>query len=278
MLSYRHAFHAGNFADVIKHIVLVEILEHLTKKDTAFEYIDTHSGVGLYRLDSTDAQKLHEYSDGIGKLHPKDFPELERYFEVIYSLNNGEQLDVYPGSPFFAKHFLRKQDRAWLFELHPQDFQSLSNNVATSKNIRAQCQNGFDGLKALLPPASRRAVVLIDPSYEIKSEYAEVVDRTLQAYKKFSQGIYALWYPVVERSTIDTLEKKFVQSGVKNIQRFELGVSEDTEERGMTSSGMIVINPPWTLFSKMSALLPRLAEQLSKTGNPIYKCDTLVGE
>ncbi|MFT5140681.1 MAG: 23S rRNA (adenine2030-N6)-methyltransferase [Rhodothermales bacterium] len=278
MLSYRHSFHAGNFADVFKHIVLVEILDHLIQKETPFEYIDTHSGAGLYSLKSADSQKLQEYSNGIGKLTAIDFPELARYFEVISSFNQPDELTIYPGSPSIGKYFLRPQDRAWLFELHPNDFKILRDYMSKSKKIRVHCQDGFEGLNAILPPASRRGLVLIDPSYEVKSDYDLVVNRIAKAYKKFNHGIYALWYPVVDRRTVDKLESKFVESGIKNIQRFELGLSDDTDERGMTASGMIVINPPWKLFDEMSNLLPKLAQQLGEKDSHFFKCDIISNE
>ena len=278
MLSYRHSFHAGNFADLIKHIVLVEILDHLIKKETPFEYIDTHAGAGLYNLKSADAQKLQEYSSGIGRLESKDFPELARYFEVIRSFNESDDLDFYPGSPAIAKYFLRPQDRAWLYELHPKDYELLRDYMSNSRRIRVHRQDGFDGLNALLPPTSRRGLVLIDPSYEVKSDYDLVANRLVNAYKKFSHGIYAIWYPVVDRRTIDILESKIVKSGIKNIQRYELGLAADSVERGMTASGVIVINPPWKLFDKMSCLLPKLAQRLGEKNSHFFKCDILSNE
>ncbi|PCK04765.1 MAG: 23S rRNA (adenine(2030)-N(6))-methyltransferase RlmJ [Alteromonadaceae bacterium] len=283
MLSYRHSFHAGNFADVIKHLVLVEILEYLTQKDNPFEYIDTHAGGGLFNLGSADAQKLQEHVSGIGKLSPKAFPELSRYFDVVKACNppgarEADKLNFYPGSPSIAAYFLRTQDRAWLHELHPQDHKKLVKTMAKYKKIRVSCADGFKGLQALLPPVSRRSLVLIDPSYEIKSEYEQAIYAMIKAYKKFATGIYVLWYPVVERSRIDMLEKKLVQSGIKKIQRFELGISPDSDERGMTASGVFVINSPWTLFDRMSSLLPKLAKALGDGGEGSFKCDVISGE
>ncbi len=278
MLSYRHSFHAGNHADLVKHIVLVEILGHLVKKESPFDYIDTHSGVGLYDLRSSDSQKLQEHNEGINKINPDEFPELDKYFEVIGSYNDSKSMDFYPGSPSFASFFIRKQDKGWLFELHPKDVELLKSNFSRRKNIRVQHKDGFDGLKALIPPSSRRGLVLIDPSYEVKSDYDLVIDRVIKAHKKFSHGIYAIWYPVVNRKTIQRMENTLIKSGIRNIQRFELGISPDADKRGMTSSGMIVINPPWLLFDKMSQLLPKMAEKISQTNKPIYKCDVIVDE
>ncbi|MFT5047781.1 MAG: 23S rRNA (adenine2030-N6)-methyltransferase [Porticoccaceae bacterium] len=278
MLSYRHSFHAGNFADVVKHVVLVEILDYLIQKEKPFEYIDTHAGAGLYNLQSENASRLQEHANGIGRLNVNEFPELERYFEVIQSQNPPNTLGVYPGSPAIAQYFLRAQDRAWLFELHPQDYELLRKHTVKSKRIKVRCENGFEGLNALLPPSSRRGLVLLDPSYEIKSDYERVIERVVGGYKKFSSGIYTIWYPVVDRRKIEAMETKLLKSGIKNIQRFELGVAKDSAERGMTASGIIVVNPPWTLFKKMTNLLPKLAQELTKGDELYFKCDVLSPE
>ena len=282
MLSYRHSFHAGNFADVVKHVVLVEMLDHLIQKETPFEYIDTHSGAGLYNLQSDDAHKLQEHANGIDQLNVNDFPELERYFEVIQSFNPPKDppntIDFYPGSPAIAQYFLRQQDRAWLFELHPQDYKLLCKHMLNRKRINVRCENGFEGLNALLPPSSRRGLILVDPSYEIKSDYGRVIKHIVAGYKKFSSGIYAIWYPVVDRRKIDAMETELLKSDIRNIQRFELGIAEDSAERGMTASGIIVINPPWTLFKKMSDLLPKLTQHLTQGDELYFKCDVLSAE
>jgi 23S rRNA (adenine2030-N6)-methyltransferase len=278
LLSYRHSFHAGNFADLLKHIVLVEILDYLIQKESGFEYIDTHAGAGLYSLSSAEAQKLKEYAGGIGKLDAEDFPELARYFEVIGSFNPAKALEFYPGSPMIANFFLRSQDRAWLHELHPRDYDLLRETMSESTITRVQRQDGFEGLNGLLPPTRRRGLILIDPSYEIKSDYDRVVTNLVTGHKKFSQGIFALWYPVIDRRTIDKLQAKLIKSGIRNIQIFELGACADAHARGMTSSGMIVINPPWTLFDKMSQVLPRLAQQIGDGTCGHFKCDVMVPE
>ncbi|RYV03225.1 23S rRNA (adenine(2030)-N(6))-methyltransferase RlmJ [Shewanella sp. OPT22] len=277
MLSYRHSFHAGNFADVLKHIVQIEILEHLRKKDKAFDYIDTHSGAGLYHLHSENMQKLQEYTNGIAKLDAEQFPEVKSYFEAINSFNQTDELEFYPGSPAIAKYFLRPQDKGWLFELHPQDFEHLSNNINRNRKVKITKSDGLKGMLGLVPTASRRALILIDPSYEIKTEYQLVVESVIKAYKKFSTATYAIWYPVVDRKNVDLMEKALKESGIKNIQRYELALAEDSSGRGMTSSGMFVINPPWTLQSKMADLLPKLSKSLTGQEH-LYQCDILVEE
>ncbi|MBM7072079.1 23S rRNA (adenine(2030)-N(6))-methyltransferase RlmJ [Shewanella sp. 202IG2-18] len=277
MLSYRHSFHAGNFADVLKHIVQIEILEHLRKKDKAFEYIDTHSGAGLYHLHSKNMQKLQEYTNGIAKLDAEQFPEIKSYFEAINSFNQTNELEFYPGSPAIAKYFLRPQDKGWLFELHPQDFEHLSNNINRNRKVKITKSDGLKGMLGLVPTASRRALILIDPSYEIKTEYQLVIKSVIKAYKKFSTATYAIWYPVVDRKNVDLMEKALEESGIKNIQRFELALAEDSSGHGMTSSGMFVINPPWTLQNKMADLLPKLSKSLTGQKH-LYQCDILVEE
>ncbi|WP_299195406.1 23S rRNA (adenine(2030)-N(6))-methyltransferase RlmJ [uncultured Amphritea sp.] len=278
MLSYRHSFHAGNFADLLKHVVLTEILEHLIKKDKPFDYIDTHAGAGLYDLYSDEADKLGEYRNGIGKLKAEQWPALASYFAAIRSCNPKGGLRFYPGSPMIASHFMRPQDRATLYELHPTDFKLLSRNTRENRRINVLNQDSLEGLLSLLPPTSRRALVLMDPSYEMKSDYDQVFKVLKNAHKKFATGTYALWYPVVERHRIRKLEKLFINSGIPNIQRFELGLEPDSQERGMTASGMIVINPPWTLFEHMKTLLPQLVKTLDEGDGAFYSCDILAAE
>lgn len=277
MLSYRHSFHAGNFADVIKHIVLVEALEHLKRKESAFEYIDTHGGAGVFSLHSSHAQKLNEFKGGIGKLVEDQFPELSIYFEVISAFNSSYKLQTYPGSPAIANYLLRAQDKGWAYELHPKDFELLHDLMAGARNFRVYQEDGLAGLIARVPPPSRRGLALIDPSYEVKSDYEKVVAAIVKAHVKFSGGIYGLWYPVIDRETNNRLEKKIAASGIKNIQLFELAVSEDTKASGMTAAGMIVVNPPWQLFEKMSGLLPKLVDAIAPDSGS-FRCEVLAEE
>ena len=278
MLSYRHSYHAGNFADVIKHIVVIEILEYLVRKEGAFAYIDTHAGAGLYNLRSAHATKLQEYSNGIAKLESAAWPELAGYFQILAKLNPSGELINYPGSPLIAMQFLRPQDRTWLYEMHPTDFEILQKNTAMDARVRIMREDGFKGLLAQVPPVSRRGLILVDPSYEIKTDYPRVTETVTQACKKFSTGIYAIWYPVVDRRRIEEMARTFIRSGIRNIQRFELGIAAESEDRGMPAAGMIVINPPWTLREKMSLLLPRLVAALGTDAGAYSKCDVLVGE
>lgn len=278
MLSYRHSFHAGGFADVIKHVVVSEILQHLVRKETAFHYIDTHAGAGLFDLRSEHADKLQEYRKGIGKLTAKEWPELASYFAIVKKYNNTPALNFYPGSPLIAAHYLRAADRSWLFELHPADFALLQEQFAADRRVRVMRADGFKGLLSLLPPVAQRGLVLIDPAYEVKTDYAQVFETVARAHRKFPAGIYALWYPVVDRTRIDALEKQFIGSGIRRIQRFELGISGDAPGKGLSAAGMIVINPPWMLLEKMAALLPKLVAALATDSDGSFQCQVLVGE
>lgn len=272
MLSYRHSFHAGNFADVLKHIILLEMLQHMTAKEKGFAYVDTHGGAGLYNLQSAQADKLQEYQDGVAKLMDLDWPELALYREAIADVNKAGALKLYPGSPLFAAKWLRPQDHGWFHELHPDDFPRLQANLKPYRKCKVHNSDGLAGLLAVMPPASRRALVLIDPSYELKTEYDLVTKTLLAAHKKFSSGTYAIWYPVVERPRIERMQKQLVKAGIKDIQVFELGLAPDSPGRGMTASGMLVVNPPWQMMEKMQKLLPRLAKVLDKDGKAFARC------
>ncbi|HET6566278.1 MAG TPA: 23S rRNA (adenine(2030)-N(6))-methyltransferase RlmJ [Xanthomonadales bacterium] len=278
MLSYRHSYHAGNFADVLKHLVLVEILQYLKRKNGAFDYIDTHAGAGLYSLQSIHASKLAEYRDGIARLNVADWPELAGYLGLIESFNPGGELLIYPGSPAIAHRLLRPQDRASLFELHPADFAELQQLFHRDRRVRTFHEDGHKGLLRLLPPKSRRAVVLVDPSYEVKTEYAQLVQTLAQAWRRFPAGVYALWYPVIDRQRSEEMIAAIAQSGIRDIQRYELGVAADSAERGMTACGMLVINPPWTLQAELAALLPRLAQQLRQGEGAYSRVEVVAGE
>lgn len=282
MLSYRHSFHAGNPADVIKHLVLIETISYLTKKDKPLEYIDTHSGVGVYRLATAEAQKTQEYLEGIAKLwqYQGENDAIKRYVAKVKQFNQGE-LEIYPGSPMVADSLLRENDKRWLFELHPKDSESLKHNMAELSRRRKQTfvrkENGFKGVLGLLPPQAKRGCVLIDPPYEIKSDYEQVVKTVKKAVERFNSGTIMIWYPVVSRERIDAMEAGLIASGIRNIQLFELATQADTDEHGMTASGMIVINPPWTLKKTMDECLPELVSLLSSEGG-FYRSEQLVEE
>ncbi len=260
MLSYRHSFHAGNHADVIKHIVQTLIIESLKQKEKPFVYHDTHSGAGRYNLQGEHAEKTGEFKDGIGLIWQRDdIPQdILPYIEVLRSFNHKQQLHYYPGSPNIGRHLLREQDRAVFTELHPTDFPLLLQEFRGDRQVKMYKEDGYARLKASLPPKERRGVVLIDPPYELKNEYQDVVDAIEESVKRWATGTYAIWYPVVYRQNIDLITKGLEKLGIRKILQIELGVAPDSNERGMTASGMIVINPPWTLEAQMQTLLPWL--------------------
>ena len=281
MLSYRHSFHAGNHADVLKHIVLMLILENLKLKDKGFYYLDTHAGVGRYQLSSDEAEKTGEYKEGIGRLWERtDLPEeISRYVDLIKHLNFGAKtLRYYTGSPLIAAQLLRPQDRALLTELHPRDFPLLRNNFKEFKNVSVKCDNGFQQLKATLPPKERRGLVLIDPPYELKEDYDLVVKVAEEGYKRFATGTYAIWYPVVLRQQTKRIFKGLQASGIRKILKIELAVRPDSDQRGMTASGMAVINPPWTLEGQMKAMLPYLVKTLVPEGTGSWTVEWITPE
>ena len=281
MLSYRHSFHAGNHADVLKHIVLMLILENLKLKDKGFYYLDTHAGVGRYQLSSDEAEKTGEYKEGIGRLWERtDLPEeISRYVDLIKHLNFGAKtLRYYAGSPLIAAQLLRPQDRALLTELHPRDFPLLRNNFKEFKNVSVKCDNGFQQLKATLPPKERRGLVLIDPPYELKEDYDLVVKAAEEGYKRFATGTYAIWYPVVLRQQTKRIFKGLQASGIRKILKIELAVRPDSDQRGMTASGMAIINPPWTLENQMKAILPYLVKTLVPEGTGSWTVEWITPE
>lgn len=269
MLSYRHSFHAGNHADVLKHLVLMLIIENLQQKEKGFYYLDTHAGVGRYRLFSEEAEKTAEFEQGIARLWQRDdLPEeVARYIKLIKQVNyGGKALRYYAGSPLIAAKMLRSQDRALLTELHPSDYPLLRNNFKEFDNVTTKRYNGFQQLKATLPPKERRGLVLIDPPYELKEDYDLVVNAIEEGYKRFATGIYAIWYPVVLRQQTKRILKGLEKTGIRKILQIELAVRPDSDQRGMTASGMIVINPPWTLTQQMQNILPYLTDVLVPEG------------
>ncbi|MEQ1528876.1 MAG: 23S rRNA (adenine(2030)-N(6))-methyltransferase RlmJ [Methylococcales bacterium] len=280
MLSYRHVFHAGNFADVLKHLILIQILKNLTKKDKPFCCIDTHAGPGAYAFDSSYALKNKEFASGIGKLWQRqDLPAIVAdYINVVKGFNPTEQLLRYPGSPLITAQFMRGKDRLFLYELHSTEVKLLTEATRANRHIKVFHGDGLTDSLGLLPPSERRGLVLIDPSYEIKTDYEQVVDALVKMHKRFATGTYALWYPVVERSRNQRLEKAIKNSGIKNIQLFELGIENDTDELGMTASGMMVVNPPWTLMSDMQQALPWLAGVLADNEHGFCRTEILVAE
>jgi 23S rRNA (adenine2030-N6)-methyltransferase len=307
MFSYRHAFHAGNHADVLKHTVLIATLEHLLEKDAALTVVDTHAGAGLYRLDGDYADTSGEAAQGVLRLLAPPVaapvakkkpaaPEAEvpladaiaRYLQVIGDFNPKGGAKVYPGSPFIAQHLLRDHDRLKLFELHPTDSRTLTANIAqleAGRQIAVLSEDGFGSATKFLPPPSRRALVLCDPSYEMKSDYGRVLDFVGEALKRFATGTYAVWYPIIPRPEAHDLPRRLKTMATKaskpwlhatltvKSSKIVTAPTGETRRPGLPASGMFLINPPYTLKAQMAAALPQLVEKLGQDRNATFSLD-----
>jgi len=269
LLSYRHAFHAGNFADVLKHLVLANTLQYATRKAAPVFYLDTHAGAGLYRLNAEAAQKTGEAAAGIRKL---DFgtllaaaPEAARLALQTYqdAINPFLQCGQYPGSPILAAAMLRRQDHLQLYELHSTDYRLLLANTETDKRIKCEQEDGFQSISVLLPPVQKRAVILIDPSYELKEDYSRAIKVFAAIYQRMPTAQALLWYPVVQRANINWMIEKLLHTEIRDLWQVELGIQADTDGFAMTASGLLLLNPPWTLPTQLRESLPLLQQQLA---------------
>ncbi len=272
MLSYRHAYHAGNFADVMKHAVLVQLLEYLTRKATPVCYIDTHAGAGAYDLQSTFATKTGEYQEGIGLFwNDASLPDaMQTYLELVRAANPNGKLRRYPGSPLIAQQLLRAHDRLELYELHTSDFPLLENEFRGARRVRCHQADGLRNAIAIVPPIEKRALVFIDPSYERKDEYQRVFETLQSMHRRFATGIYALWYPVIDRRMLDSLRHSFEGSGIRHVLNLELLIEPDDRRPGMRGCGMAIVNPPWTMTADVQPVLKLLAERLGRNGEGAY--------
>jgi 23S rRNA (adenine2030-N6)-methyltransferase len=307
MFSYRHAFHAGNHADVLKHTVLIAILRHLTEKDAALTVLDTHAGAGLYRLDGDYAETSGEAADGIVRLSSLRDPQapvaeaagkvmaaglapaLQDYLDLVASFNAKGGLRVYPGSPFIIQHLLRAHDKLKLFELHPTDAKTLSANIAqleAGRQVAVLREDGFEGYKKFLPPPVRRALVLCDPSYEIKSDYARVAAMMTDALKRFPTGTYAVWYPIIPRPEAHDLPRKLKTLATKTgrgwlhatltvkSSKLTTDAQGDAKRPGLPASGMFVINPPHPLKAALHTALPQMVSLLAQDRNAAFALES----
>ena len=323
MFSYRHAFHAGNHADVLKHTTLIALMKYLTQKDTALTVIDTHAGAGLYRLDGDYTETSGEARDGVFKLFSASktpasseeraqtatksvaplkagsvakvpaadvpAPALQDYIDLLRGLNpqfaetgDPAHLKIYPGSPFIEQQFLSGRDKLKLFELHPTDFKSLTGNIeqlGVGRQVSVAREDGFETLKTFLPPPARRAMVLCDPSYEIKTDYARVAACMADAVKRFATGTYVVWYPIIPRPEAHDLPRKLKTLAVKagrswlnatlTVKSSKLTTDDAGEVKrpGLPASGLFIINPPHTLNAELQAALPQMVALLGQDRN-----------
>ncbi|MCE9680389.1 23S rRNA (adenine(2030)-N(6))-methyltransferase RlmJ [Shewanella sp. AS1] len=271
MLSYRHGYHAGNYADLLKHSLLLQTLKLMHKKNKPLAYIDTHAGAGGYSLSDEFAQKTGEYLEGVAKLWQRsDLPEpLADYINDVKHFNGSEQLELYPGSPAFVDMNMRDKDRMVLHELHGTDHEILDEHFAGDKQIKVIKGDGLKGLIAAVPPLERRAVILIDPSYEMKSDYLDVADAVIKAHKRFATGVYMIWYPVVNRAQTEAMFDRLKQSGIRRQLRVEQAIKPDSDEFGMTAAGLWIINPPWQLDEIAQTTLDFLHPLLNQGGGHV---------
>ncbi|HZH07876.1 MAG TPA: 23S rRNA (adenine(2030)-N(6))-methyltransferase RlmJ [Lautropia sp.] len=269
MLSYRHGFHAGNHADVLKHFVLVQLLGYLLQKDKALWYIDTHAGAAQYALTDSTALKNSEFETGIGRLWDKrGVPKaLDVYVAQVRRANpDARKLRVYPGSPQIALQMLRPQDRLRLFEKHSTEIRILQQNLeGEARRAIVYAGDGFEGLKAMLPPPSRRGLVLIDPSYEDKADYKRTKQTLVDALVRFATGTYAIWYPLVQRRESRQLPNSLKLAGASEWLHVNLTVKAPAADGfGLHGSGMFIVNPPWTLMETLRQTMPWLVDVLAQ--------------
>ena len=281
MLSYRHGYHAGNFADVHKHILLTLMVQALLRKDAPFCYLDTHAGAGFYDLHSEFARQNTEYQNGIGRLWRRQDvpPEINSYLEAVYALHPDQKnLRYYPGSPRLVHYFLRPQDRMILTELHSSDFPLLKKEFAGDRQVAVHFQDGYLGLKSFLPPKERRGLVLIDPAYELKDEFERATTALHMAWKRWETGVFALWYPILTRHVIDRFHRRLKATGIRKMLLAELIVVPDDVPNRLNGSGMIIVNPPWHLQQQIEKINPWLAETLALDKKGKAKIEWLVPE
>jgi 23S rRNA (adenine2030-N6)-methyltransferase len=314
MLSYLHDFHAGNFADVLKHVVLLDVLDYLCQKEKPIRYIDTHAGGGLYAISAPNMQRLVEYRRGVLPLwsnrddQAETLPPLERYLTALQAWNNNKTLSHYPGSPALAYYGLRGQDQLQLAELHPNTFKQLQqytkqrfqlplahhqaaqlteptvanpqqkHKKSRSPRILTFQTNGFGHLKACLPPPNGRACILIDPAYEVKNDYKTTVSAVVAAHQRCRTGVFLIWYPITQQPFAQRLTADFAASDIPNISQIELQLHQSTSTAGMVGTGMIVINGPWNLKARLSASLDYLAKHLGERRQSRWQFQTLTDE
>lgn len=282
-MNYRHAFHAGSFADVVKHAVLCRILDYLRTKEAPFRVIDTHAGAGLYDLTGDEASRGGEWQDGIARLTAAQLPEkatalLVPYLDVIGALNERGRLKIYPGSPAIVRAWLRPQDRLIACELEPKAAVALRHNLRGDTRIKTLEIDGWTALAAYVPPPERRGLVLIDPPFERDDDYAQLANGLSIAHRKWATGIYALWYPIKGRPEPDALAKSLTRLGIRKILRAEVTVAPLSDPSRLNGSGLIVVNPPWPLEAELSTLLPVLAGILGRDGKGAWRLDWLARE
>jgi 23S rRNA (adenine2030-N6)-methyltransferase len=282
-MNYRHAFHAGGFVDVMKHIILTRLIEYLKLKPAAFRVIDTHAGLGRYSLTGDEAKRSPEWQDGIGRLLKATLPDraaalIQPYLDVIESENQNGTLARYPGSPLIARKLFRPQDRLSALELHPKDARELNKLFEGDVQARVTALDGWLALNAYVPPKERRGLVLVDPPFEEDGEWARLVEGLNKAHKKWATGIYALWYPLKDAREVNAFIADLRATGIPRMLRAELSIDRPATPPKLYGSGMIVVNPPFTLEAELNIVLPVLAKLLADAGRGGHRVEWIRGE
>ena len=282
-MNYRHVYHAGNFADVLKHLILARCLTHLKAKETPFRVIDTHAGVGLYDLRGEAASKTGEWHDGIGRVLKAEMSATIRellapYLDAVKAMQAFKGRDAYPGSPEIARQLTRAEDRMIFVEKHPQDAKKLAENFNFDGRAKILELDGYTALKACVPPKERRGLVLIDPPYEERDEFETLVQSFIAAYRKWPTGMYLLWYPVKNFEETKRFLVELSEAGIPKILRAELRVKSMSNTGGLAGSGVIIVNPPWRLVDELNTLLPWLDRTLSQDSGHGWNVDWIAGE
>lgn len=282
-MNYRHAFHAGNFADVVKHAVLCRVLTHLREKPAAFRVIDTHAGTGLYDLGGIEAGKTQEWRDGIDRLWRTELDAAARkllapYLEAVAARNSGDSLRTYPGSPSLVQSLLRPQDRLIACELEPAAAAALQNNLRGDKRCKAIAIDGWTALSAYVPPKERRGLVLVDPPFEQPGEFTRLAQGLAAAHRKWPTGCYLLWYPIKDEAEVAAFTKRLSRLQIAKLLRIELILASTGSDLGLRGTGLIAVNPPWTLQDELQTLLPVLSGILSRGAKSRLTLGWLTGE
>ena len=267
-MNYRHAFHAGNFADVVKHAVLARIVRYLKEKPAAFRVIDTHAGAGLYDLSGAEATRTGEWRGGIGKLRAADLAPAVRdllapYLDAVASFNAGGDVKLYPGSPALVRHWLRVQDRMIACEAEAVAARALANRMRGDDRIKTVAIDGYVALNAYVPPKERRGLVLTDPPFEQPDEFGRLAEALAGAHRKWPTGIYLFWYPIKDFRAAQGFGRDLARRGIARMLRAELTIATAREGEKLNGSGLIIVNPPWPLEGELAVLLPALADILA---------------
>jgi len=270
-MNYRHAFHAGNFADVVKHATLARVIAHLKDKPAAFRMIDTHAGFGLYDLTGPEASRTGEWRSGIGRLRaavldPAARRLLAPYLDAVAALNPGGKLATYPGSPMLAQRWLRTQDRFVACELEPRAAAALTAQMRRDTRVKVVAIDGYTALNAYVPPKERRGLVLVDPPFEQPDEFERLIEGLAGAHRKWPTGVYMVWYPLKDLRATERFARRLTQLAVPRILRAELAMAPAPAAERLAGAGLIIVNPPWRLETELTMLLPALAAVLAENG------------